>query len=563
MPIVPYITKMATDVIIPEKPVNVAQRVSQSTEPEVPTEEGSDRFKLHIIGDSKITTNTGTNMIITGFDGSYQTTGFYPYQLAQDGISIEVPDDFVSISGLPSGYYIEDEYPTEDTVLPHLRGFLVELYNSDVSGDTKTVTVTSLNPPSTDNITCTGAGRSAKMSVIVPSSMTEQEYENILDNYPIDYKVNGVPVAYNQLTNFFQLDQVPSTPMPSEIVPEGYKDVSALGWELTRIFTNITQTDKRLRVTLPSESPIAYVLWDNTTSVIDLNSAQGKTSSSCFALDPESTIDIPSNGIYTMDEVRDESALMNNTSLVISSSNTVATVNISPLTEKKGTSLFYSPAVIAPPFLDVDNVNLMHKLGVVISLNGGTPKLCTANARLNLQLGGSEPIDWQVMREAFYLLLSAINVEFADEVTSLIANGILDMSDGGPDNLPDTSLPEALFCDIHNSGGFFNIDPSAYGMGFNASLQLPSLFLSGGTDWEYERTRLYYEQSQGTSPNPKNLYRKLTQPIYITLYPSHPLLSGEGVTLDFALDEGYRGQSGVKPFNIHSVLGYNLKSFGV
>lgn len=554
---IPYITQVATDVIIPEKPVRVQPRAPQTVDP-VDPETPSDRFKVHVLGPSSLSGIGDINMLLTGTDPEYETGALNPYGLAQKGLALVLPDDNLNIHSMPDQFEIGDDYPTDDETVVHLPGILMEIYNTEhqLGGTPKTISINSLAP--TNSISCAGAVTTVYMAMIAPVDMTEEDFNTAFNEISPTYLVDGLD---NEWWNVVDELQVDGGVIPPNIIPSGYKSVVALGWGGVSQFTNTTYYDKRLSVQFPIDTPIAYVLWGNTTAI---NTVGGDSKATvCLKGDPNGNSSILPTGIYTTDQIRDQSALMNNSTLSVIPSKGTATVH--PLTALKGTGVYWCPAVINPPFLDGDPPRPAHKLGIVIGMNGGAPKLCTYNFNISMQVGGSPAVNWSDLQWAIVGLMNVVNESFQAEMDSFIANGgVIGLGDTGPipedgeDLPPIFGGPTQLMNGRYSMDGYFNVETNVYNMTLNQNLYLPTLNIYGGTDWQYEKERLWYEQFGNGEPwnNPANKYVKVVKPLFITIYPQHELLDGEGVTIDVGLDEGFKGIADLKPFSIHTTLGY-------
>lgn len=230
----------------------------------------------------------------------------------------------------------------------------------------------------------------------------------------------------------------------------------------------------------------------------------------------------------------------------------------------------YLPKILKESYIDMNTENRVHTLGIVLSFNGGAPKLFKVNMRSTIDQQGATGSGYFNTDEVAADLTDDINSHFKlDYLNYLNAQTALkaklgltsiaysDQVSGGVDlttvsgehPLPgEINLPVNLFGNEYNSGGSVGLEFQTYTEQYGSgSMQFLSIFLGGDS---LDR----YMAGPGGSFDPENLNcHALSTPCYVTVHPNHALLKADPyVTIDLGLESLLNQNSAVNDFNIHS-----------
>lgn len=275
-------------------------------------------------------------------------------------------------------------------------------------------------------------------------------------------------------------------------------------------------------------------------------------------------------GVSEYQTLLDSSAQMAQTSTHLKFLGTDATCPMKSMALPKYNWVEYLPKILKESYIDMSTENRIHTLGIVLSFNGGAPKLFKVDMRSTLDQQGSTSGGYFNTEYVAEDLADAINsyfkvdylnylnaqtelktklgltsIAFSDQVL-----GGVDLTDtDGEHPLPsDVKLPPSLFGSADNSGGAldmaFETYTEQYGSG---SMQFLSIFLGGSSADRYMAT------PNGAFDPAQLNYHPFTTPCYVTVHPNHALLKADpDVTVDLGLESLLNQNSAVNDFNIHT-----------
>lgn len=278
-------------------------------------------------------------------------------------------------------------------------------------------------------------------------------------------------------------------------------------------------------------------------------------------------------GVSSYQNLLDSSAQMAQTATYLTlpaSSTGTASCPMKPMALPKYNWVAYLPKILKESYIDMDTENRVHTLGIVLSFNGGSPKLFKVDMRSTLDQQGStsggyfnteyvaedladainsyfkvDYLNYLNAQTELKTKLGLTNIAFSEQVM-----GGVDLTDiNGEHPLPnDVKLAPSLFGSTDNSGGAldlaFETFTEQYGSG---SMQFLSIFLGGSSADRYMAT------PNGSFDPEQTKYHSFTTPCYVTVHPNHALLKTDpDVTVDLGLESLLNQNSAVNDFNIHT-----------
>lgn len=278
-------------------------------------------------------------------------------------------------------------------------------------------------------------------------------------------------------------------------------------------------------------------------------------------------------GVSAYQNLLDSSAQMAQTPthLTLPASSTgTASCPMKPMALPKYSWVAYLPKILKESYINTDTENRVHTLGIVLSFNGGAPKLFKVNMRSTIDQQGATGSGYFNTEDVVEDLAEAINRYFKVDylnylnaqtelktklgLTSIAFSeqvlGGVDLTDtNGGHPLPATiNLPVNLFASPDNNGGAlnvaFNTFTEQYGSG---SMKFLAIFLGGSS------ADLYMATPNGLFDPEQTKYHSFTTPCYVTVHPNHALLKADPeVTIDLGLESLLNQNSAVNDFNIHT-----------
>lgn len=249
----------------------------------------------------------------------------------------------------------------------------------------------------------------------------------------------------------------------------------------------------------------------------------------------------------------DQSALMASSDSYVTLTSTVPTKGscvVTPMSAKKFSWLAYYPAILKPPLMNNNTEAVEHTLGIVLSLNGGSPKLIKYATPMRLiSQGDTSPNanigDW---RQAIIEIMLLANNAFRSELFEYLKRDsrlnakyqLTNPNGSGPwePNFFDGMSDDLFQSNYNGSGGAFSL--SGNDMQDN-SMQYVSMDIGGFSEFSIHL--------MGGDDNRE----VLQNPLYLTVHPNHSLLKSDlSVTIDLGVESLYNQNSTLKPFNVHS-----------